>query len=274
MGKNPSPDGGLPRRYNFTGVRHFSREISSVSTTLQDQELPDRQSWNVPEPALSRKGQALEVSVFLLLIVPSMVISLFAIRAGTLNFTLTAFAVSMRDVGLLVLILFFLWRNGEPWEKIGWTRKNLGQEIVLGVVLYVPFFWCIIGVDWLVRQLGLTAPSTQLPSFLTANDIPQIVLALLLVAVVAVTEETIFRGYLLLRLGASLRSMFWAVILSSVIFSIGHGYEGTAGVATVGVMGVVFALIYLWRGSLAAPMVIHFLQDFSSIVLLGLLQLK
>jgi membrane protease YdiL (CAAX protease family) len=59
-----------------------------------------------------------------------------------------------------------------------------------------------------------------------------------------------------------------------VIFSLGHGYEGSAGVITVGFMGLVFALVYLWRGSLVAPMVMHFLQDFIGIVLSPLLGIR
>jgi membrane protease YdiL (CAAX protease family) len=42
-------------------------------------------------------------------------------------------------------------------------------------------------------------------------------------------------------------------------------------VVTVGVMGAVFALVYLWRKSLVVPMVMHFLQDFLGTVLLPLL---
>ncbi len=71
-----------------------------------------------------------------------------------------------------------------------------------------------------------------------------------------------------------MRSMGAAVISSSLVFSIGHGYEGTVGLATVGVMGVVLALVYLWRKSLVAPMVLHFLQDFIGIVLVPVLGLK
>ncbi len=54
---------------------------------------------------------------------------------------------------------------------------------------------------------------------------------------------------------------------SSVIFSLGHGYEGAAGVITVFYMGLIFALIYLWRGSLVAPVIMHFLQDFTGILI-------
>jgi len=88
---------------------------------------------------------------------------------------------------------------------------------------------------------------------------------------VALTEETIFRGYLILRLRAVRRSSVLAVVLSAAIFSLGHGYEGTAGVMTVGVMGAIFAIIYLWRKSLVAPIVMHFLQDFVGIVLVPIL---
>jgi membrane protease YdiL (CAAX protease family) len=91
---------------------------------------------------------------------------------------------------------------------------------------------------------------------------------------VAIAEETIFRGYLLLRFRAINLSLPWAAVLSAVIFSLGHGYEGTSGVVTVGAMGLTFAVIYLWRQSLVAPMVMHFLQDFIGIVLAPLLGLK
>ena len=85
--------------------------------------------------------------------------------------------------------------------------------------------------------------------------------------VVAFTEEIIFRGSLIRRLTAVTGSTPLAVLLSAVIFSLGHGYEGAAGVITVGAMGLLFALAYIWRGTLVIPIVIHFLQDFSRVVL-------
>ncbi len=64
------------------------------------------------------------------------------------------------------------------------------------------------------------------------------------------------------------------MLLSAFIYSLGHGYEGSSGVVTVGALGLVFALVYLWRGSLMAPIIMHFLQDFISIVIPALLGLK
>ena len=174
---------------------------------------------------LRRKENILEVSVFLFLIVPSMALSLFAVRQGQLGFVLAASAILLRDLALVCLVLFFLWRNGESRDKIGWTFGNVWKETALGIVLFIPFFATVNYVDLALRKAGLTEPAMPLPSFLTAKDLPQIFLALLLVIVVAVSEETIFRGYLLLRFGATMGSMGMAVISSSVIFSLGHGYE-------------------------------------------------
>jgi membrane protease YdiL (CAAX protease family) len=122
-----------------------------------------------------------------------------------------------------------------------------------------------------LHRIGLSQPSTPLPRFLSAHGLAEVVLATVLVTVVAISEETIFRGYLILRLSAVTHSTVAAVLLSSVIFSLGHGYEGSAGAVSVGVMGFVFAVVYLWRGSLLAPMVMHFLQDFVGMAVAPLL---
>ena len=95
-----------------------------------------------------------------------------------------------------------------------------------------------------------------------------------MVIIVAFAEETVFRGYLSLRFKAVTESPSAAILLSAVIFSLGHGYEGSAGVITVSLMGLIFALVYVWRQSLVAPMVMHFLQDFIGIVLLPIVGMK
>jgi membrane protease YdiL (CAAX protease family) len=214
--------------------------------------------------------QLVEASVFLFLIVPSMVLSFFAVKQGTLSFVLVAFASILRDLALVSLVLFFVWRNNEPVAWIGWTLKNSRKEIVLGIVLFIPSTFGMGLLEKGLRAMGLSTPSTPLPSFLAARGMAEFLLAFVLVVIIAMAEETIFRGYLILRLRAITASPAAAVLVSSVVFSLGHGYEGSAGVVTVGVMGVIFALVYMWRQSLVAPMVMHFLQDFIGIVLLPL----
>jgi uncharacterized protein len=223
--------------------------------------------------APSPKVQAAEVAVFLLLMVPSMVLSLFVAGQGQLSFVVTVTGVIFRDLGLVSLILFFLWRNGEPVSYVGWTWNHLVRELLIGMICFIPVFLGATLFDRILLQIGLSGPAMP-PSFLKEQGPAQVLLAVLLVTVVAVAEETIFRGYLLLRFLPLLRSTPAAVLLSSAIFAVGHGYEGSAGLVTIGLMGVAFALVYLWRRSLIAPILMHFLQDFLSIVLLPALGLK
>ncbi len=218
----------------------------------------------------SRHVQLAEVSVFLFLVVPSMILSFFAFKQGTLTFVPVVFATTLRDLSLIALILFFLWRNSEPVSSMGWIFKKPWNEVALAIVLFVPLSLGIAWIENLLRLAGLSVPSKPLPSFLTAKGPTEYLLAVLLVGIVAFAEETIFRGYLILRLKEITASRGLAALLSAILFSLGHGYEGSAGVITVGLMGLVFAFIYLWRQSLVTPMVMHFLQDFIGVVLLPL----
>lgn len=220
---------------------------------------------------LTNRMKLYEFIVFLGLVVPSMLFSFFAIKTGSVSFVLTAWATLARDLSLIGLVLFFLWRNGEPVNRIGWTLRRPTKEVALGMAFFVPFYFGMALFENGLKLAGLSGAAQKLPSFLTATGAGQMLLALLLVVVVALAEETIFRGYLILRLQGLTGSRTLAVLVSSFIFALGHGYEGSAGVVTVGVMGMVFALVYLWRGSLVAAMVMHFLQDFTGILLLPLL---
>ena len=72
--------------------------VTGLSNSKADSGDRARSRW--PEPLV-------EVSVFLFLIVPSMVLSFFAVKQGTLSFVLVAFATILRDLALVSLILFF-----------------------------------------------------------------------------------------------------------------------------------------------------------------------
>jgi len=159
---------------------------------------------NTASPAL--QAQRLEVCVFLFLIVPSMVLSFFVVKQGGMSFGLVSVATILRDLSLVALILFFLWRNGEAVERIGWTGKNAWKDIGLGFVLFVPMYYGAALIESALHTAGFTIPSTPLPSFLAATGLPDYLLACVLVVVVAWAEETIFRGYLMLRFAAAKRA--------------------------------------------------------------------
>jgi len=219
----------------------------------------------------NREVQLIELGVFLLLIVPSMAASFFILSQEHVRFMTEAILAIFNDLALLSLVFYFIWRNGEPIQHVGWTFDNFRKEIAWGLILFLPVYLGANLLESALHAAGLSAP-TKLPSFLVVNGIINALLAFILVTVVAVTEETIFRGYLILRFKAVTGRTGAAAALSSIVFSLGHGYEGMAGVISVFSLGVVLALVYLWRKSLVAPIVMHFLTDFASIILPTLLR--
>jgi uncharacterized protein len=227
---------------------------------------PDSIHTHVP-----RRVQLLEVLVFLFLIVPGMGLSMFLTSQAQPSFNLVALSSILNDLALLSLVFYLLWRNGETLPHIGWTSRHLETEVLIGFVLFLPVVYVVGMIQTMLTHAGFSS-LTQVPSFLIPSGKSGIALAVVLVIVVAIVEESIFRGYLLLRFMGIGNSPAQAVIMSSLIFSLGHGYEGTAGVMAIFVMGAILAVIYLWRQSLVAPIIIHFLTDFSSIVISTLMQ--
>ncbi len=209
--------------------------------------------------------------VFLFLILPALVSSFFiAGHIAGIGFLFLAGSVILRDLSLLFLVLFFLWRNREHPATIGLTTRGLWAEANIGLWVFIPLFLLTSALVGYLHKAGLSAPPNPLP--LKVNGTAQLLLAIFMIAIVAVAEETIFRGYLILRLREVTSSPAAAVVLSTLIFTVGHGYEGLARVAAVFVVGLAYALVYLWRKSLIAPVLMHFLQDFSGIVLLQLIK--
>ena len=112
----------------------------------------------------NRKEKLIEVFVFLFLIVPSMVLSVFVIKPGALSFVLVSSATILRDLALVSLILFFLWHNKEHVIDIGWTLKNGWKEVGLGVGLFIPLFFGSSFLESALQAAGLSVPSTPLPA--------------------------------------------------------------------------------------------------------------
>jgi uncharacterized protein len=212
------------------------------------------------------KEQLLEVLTFCFLIVPALAFSFVAGPALHENFLVGVLGVVLSDLALVALILFFLWHNNESISRIGWISNDFFKEFILGILLFIPFVYLISVIEPWLQSSGLSFPKGHIPSFLKPTLTSQKIIVTGLIVIVAICEETIFRGYLILRFKSITGSSAIAVILSSIIFSIGHGYEGFGGAVVVGIMGAIFAIVFLWRKSLIAPMVMHFLQDFIAII--------
>ncbi len=109
-------------------------------------------------------------------------------------------------------------------------------------------------------MVGFSAPATPLPSLVAEKNTAEFLLAVVLV--VALAEETIFRGCLILRFKAITANTAVAILATAVIFSLAHGCERSGRVIAVGLWAwSLHSYFYMGRQSPVAPMVMHFLQD-------------
>ncbi|MEJ2718666.1 MAG: CPBP family intramembrane metalloprotease [Deltaproteobacteria bacterium] len=185
--------------------------------------------------------------MFLFLIAPSLALSFFVISQGNVGFMLAAVMTILRDLSLVSLILFFLWRNKESVLRIGWTLQGFEKEVLVGLVLWLPMMLGTSALEKGAEAIGFSVRSTPLPALEPSKTILDMSVAVVLVTIVAFAEETIFRGYLMLRFEAIFRSSLWSVVISAFVFSLGHGYEGTAGVITAGAMGLILGVSWSCR---------------------------
>jgi uncharacterized protein len=85
------------------------------------------------------------------------------------------------------------------------------------------------------------------------------------VVTVAVCEELIYRGFVQRIFENWSGGFILAGILgSAALFSVAHLYQGPRGLVTTFIVGLLFAAIRAWTGSLLAPLIAHFVADISA----------
>jgi CAAX protease family protein len=178
-------------------------------------------------------------------------------------------ALSLGDALFLIgLILLMLYAHGERPKEVLFGRRPILAEAALGLPLILVALALAVAVLLTIQRLA--------PSLHTVENNPLQELlrsprdawlfALVVVAAGGVREE-IQRAFLLHRFDVWLGGRAAGLIVTSVAFGAGHyGVQGIdVGIAT-GLLGALWGLVYLRRGSSIAPMVGHAGFDLLQIV--------
>jgi membrane protease YdiL (CAAX protease family) len=85
-----------------------------------------------------------------------------------------------------------------------------------------------------------------------------------------ISEELLFRGFLFYYLALWLPHInkLECVLVTSLIFGLGHLYQGWKGVVGTGVGGLLLAGLYVLSGNLLLPMVFHAVADLRVLMIL------
>ena len=161
-----------------------------------------------------------------------------------------------------------LWARGVGWRGVGLKRPaRLGQALMLGVVAGVAFqfFGTFVLEPLIVRLTGQPVDLSQFASL--RGNVPLLLLLLVLVwTFAAFGEEFAYRGYLMNRVaelaGRGAAALALSLAFVSVLFGVGHLYQGVSGILINTAAGLVYGAVYLRaERNLWAPIIAHGVYD-------------
>ncbi len=137
-----------------------------------------------------------------------------------------------------------------------------GALLVIAVVALAMGMSHSGSLDDARRQIGFLAPQSGL----------EVLLWICLSATAGFCEEVLFRGYLQKQFSRLLGNRWIALLVVSILFGLGHGYEGAKRMLLIALLGLAFGIVSILRKGLRPAIMAHTLQDTVSGLLLRALR--
>lgn len=187
------------------------------------------------------------------------------------------------SIGLFVIppFLFLSYYKEKPFEYLHLKKGINGRTIFFLLLIYMI---SIPGMEWLIKFNGQLSLPDALQSielwmkdaearakemttvFLTMNGINDLIINLLIIAIIpAIGEELIFRGVLQKQLQGWTKNGHLAVWVTAFIFSAIH--LQFYGFLPRLLLGALFGYYYLWTNNLWVPIVAHFINNGTAVVI-------
>lgn len=150
----------------------------------------------------------------------------------------------------LVLWLFMDLVDKETFRKLGFQTRDRLKEFISGI--FIGLIIMVVGYALLITFKEI--------SFLKVNfNLKELFISILLYTIVAIVEETLFRGYILRNLMVSFNKYF-ALILSSILFSLMHILNPNIDLLSlfnIFLIGILLGLSYVHTKNLWFPIAMH-----------------
>jgi membrane protease YdiL (CAAX protease family) len=156
---------------------------------------------------------------------------------------------------LLVLWIFMKYVDKEKFINLGFHLKNKSKHFYLGA--FLGFF--IMGSAYL-----LLSQMDEIKYVKTIFKINEFLLSIGLFVIVAINEEVLMRGYVLRNLMYSFNK-YIALILSSILFSLMHGFNPNMdwfSYLNLFLAGILLGSTYIFTKNLWFPIALHFSWNF------------
>jgi membrane protease YdiL (CAAX protease family) len=171
-----------------------------------------------------------------------------------------AFALLLIDSVVLTVLMVMLTRAHHESPRALWLGdRPIVREVGLGLAL-VPLVFLMVGLlmTGLMRLLpGLHNVAENPIEQLAAGGAQQAAMLGLIAVLAGGVREELQRAFLLRRFEQHLGGPLVGVVVLSIAFGLGHYPQGWDAVIATGVLGAIWAIVYLRRRSSVAPIVSH-----------------
>jgi len=162
------------------------------------------------------------------------------------------------------LLIFLVLRLGkEKLSSIGFKEFSF-KSLFVGAIFWIGISSFLIGLSLFLQSYKFFTPP-EVMHLLPRNQTQKILWVIMALSA-SFSEESAFRGFVLTRLNFYLRNWWLTILIASLSFSLGHLYQGPAGMIFAGLYGMFFSLLFLWRKSLLPCITAHFLQDLTPLL--------
>lgn len=189
------------------------------------------------------------------------------IAAGAPTARWTLYRRTIIGEWVVALAAILLWaREGRSWGALG-LQPPTDWRLVTGLALAVVTAALAVRQAASIRRfsserLEKIRPRLASVDLLEPRTAAEYRWFMALSITAGVCEELLYRGFLTWLL-ASYMPLVLAIIIVSIAFGFGHGYQGVKGIVKTGTVGLIMSLIVLASGWLIPAMVIHAILDIS-----------
>ena len=169
------------------------------------------------------------------------------------------FAVSLLDAVVVVgLVVMLLRAHRESVRDVLLGRVRLLREALLGIAMIPLIFFVVLVILAVVLTYAPqlhNVPRNPLEDMLQTTTDAAIFAVVVMIA--GGVREEVQRAFIVHRFGQYLGGGIYGVLIYSVLFGLGHWEQGRDAAIATAILGAIWGLVYLRRGSIVAPVISH-----------------
>ena len=187
----------------------------------------------------------MDISAFLINVLIILVVSILLIYTGLKK------QPGLGIIGAVIIIVLHLMIRDVSLAEIGFQfpenwLMTIGFGLGLGLIIQLL---SVVLIEPLSEKITRSKHDHSVIGSVKGNWKAFLQWMIMVWILVAVIEEGIYRGYLMTEirnlLGVGILALTINLVFSSLVFGLSHGYQGTSGMLSTGIVGAILGIVFI-----------------------------